>query len=204
MRADQILDRLIAHRKLWFQPHFLTRAQCRDWLTQLQFCPRERAEAEGISSNGTRRPEYARQSSLLHVSETLNLQMKTLLEPLAPALQAHFGVPLTRSEQLSFLHYAPGDQFKIHQDWADAPVYRDRQVSLILFLNDGEADLGPHYSGGRLSLFLPHPSQDPGKLLGVPVPAPAGMLLAFRSDLPHAVSPITAGERFSLVTWLAR
>jgi predicted 2-oxoglutarate/Fe(II)-dependent dioxygenase YbiX len=40
-----------------------------------------------------------------------------------------------------------------------------------------------------------------GENVGLPLAGEAGLLIAFPSHLVHSVSPVTAGERYTLVTW---
>jgi 2OG-Fe(II) oxygenase superfamily len=56
------------------------------------------------------------------------------------------------------------------------------------------------YSGGSL-VFYGLMGESSGKTVGLPLAGETGMLIAFPSDLVHAVSPVTAGERYTIVSW---
>lgn len=137
-----------------------------------------------------------------HVSD--RQMLKSRLEQASATLFQHFQIQASRQEQAQFLRYLPGDYFKAHRDWADQDIYRDRVLSLVLFLNDHSEPEG--FKGGRFSFLLPHPLHpaDSQRLLGVPIYPQTGLLIAFRPQLLHEVSPVTAGQRYTVVTWLSR
>jgi predicted 2-oxoglutarate/Fe(II)-dependent dioxygenase YbiX len=56
------------------------------------------------------------------------------------------------------------------------------------------------YNGGKLILYGLIPTPD-WEHYGFPVTAETGLLIAFRSDIFHEVTPVTAGERFTIVSW---
>lgn len=190
----QALDQLIQARLLLLVPDLLSPAACQTLLAKLAEYPAEAAAADAYQG------ESPRKTSLLQVPITLEQEAMSWFEPLSPQFKAHFGKVLTRHERPQFLRYSPGDHFRAHRDRSEAPVYRERALSLILFLNDHHSQ--PGFSGGRLSFLRQHPQQ-PELLQGVPLPPRQGMLAAFDPDLLHEVSAITAGLRYSLVTWLA-
>jgi predicted 2-oxoglutarate/Fe(II)-dependent dioxygenase YbiX len=124
-----------------------------------------------------------------------------------PSLEAHFGVKLTKCERPAFLYYTVGGLYMAHTDSSDEPGcpegVRNRQVTAILFLNEqANSDHAEGYHGGSLVIYTPDygvDSDDPGvRILGK-----AGSLVAFRSNLFHEIQPITAGERFSIITWFS-
>ncbi len=110
-------------------------------------------------------------------------------------LSEHFGVTLASFEEPQFLRYREGDYFVAHQD-GNTPIIRDdsrhRRVSVIVFLSKPS-----DYEGGALVFHgdyrQPH--------LRVAAPCEAGSLLAFPSALTHEVTPLTAGERYTIVSW---
>ncbi|MEZ0375172.1 MAG: 2OG-Fe(II) oxygenase [Candidatus Sericytochromatia bacterium] len=189
------LNALVQQRLLLLLPGWLDAGSCKELLRQLQSCPTSPAEAESYGASAP-----TRRTHMLDVSASIESGMVRRFEPLAAQLASHFGLAIGRNERPQFLKYSPGDFFSAHRDRIDAPVYRERQLSLVLFLNDHESE--PGFTGGRLSLFVKHP-QNPDKLMGVPIPPAAGLLMAFDSRLLHEVTPVTAGERFTVVTWLA-
>jgi hypothetical protein len=84
------------------------------------------------------------------------------------------------------LKYGPGEFYKEHSDSSPDNATRDRQLSLILFLNDD-------FEGGRLHFKRQKLSVEPT----------AGKLLLFPSyfDYAHEVEPVNSGFRYTVVTW---
>ena len=114
-------------------------------------------------------------------------------------VEPHYGVTVTRVEDCQLLKYEPGNFHAEHQDaWVKEPTRDgprwtrrlDRDLSVILYLND-PAD----YDGGEL--VFPR--------LRVSVRPDRGMAVAFPSDFrfPHAVTELTRGHRWAVVTWFA-
>lgn len=125
------------------------------------------------------------------------------LRDLQPELERHFGILLHGFRRPQYLVYRAGDFFHPHRDTRDdqesaAPETR-REVSVVVFVNGTTSAAGePAYEGGELSFFGLF-EQDRG--VGLPVSATPGLVVAFRSNLLHAVSRVTRGERYTLVTW---
>jgi SM-20-related protein len=132
-------------------------------------------------------------------SRELTARLDALQSPLAE----HFGTALSGHEGPSLLMYPAGGFYEPHTDGArgEALPLSHRRVSIVLFLNQMRDDPGPdEYSGGALTLY--GLVDDPAwRRFGFALDAPAGLLLAFRSDIVHEVTPVTAGNRFTLVDW---
>lgn len=93
------------------------------------------------------------------------------------------------AEQLQFTQYtAGGDHYDWHTDIGDG-VLSLRKLSVTIQLSDPET-----YQGGDLELRG-----------GVEVTAnrDRGNVTIFPSWMPHRVTPVTKGERFSLVVWIS-
>ena len=101
---------------------------------------------------------------------------------------AHFGFTLSRIFQLQLSDYAATESghFDWHTDRLVEPDGFERKLSFVLLLTDPTA-----FEGGDFEL------QDIGK-----VDLRRGTVLIFHSPLMHRVSPVTAGVRQSLVTWV--
>jgi len=114
-------------------------------------------------------------------------------------IEQHFGVSLSECEDPQFLRYRVGDFFVAHQDGNTGMLRLDserRLVSLVIFLSR-EAELpeaGAH-CGGSL-VFTNLRTGRKFHLAGKPA-----MLVAFRSETTHEVTPVTHGERYSIVSW---
>jgi predicted 2-oxoglutarate/Fe(II)-dependent dioxygenase YbiX len=70
-----------------------------------------------------------------------------------------------------------------------------------VFLNGSDAGEPAGYSGGSLTFYGLMDDGAGGESVGLPLAGELGLLVAFPSDLLHSVSPVTAGERYTLVTW---
>jgi SM-20-related protein len=112
-----------------------------------------------------------------------------------------FGVALSTCEDPQFLRYGPGDHFVAHQDGNTPLVYDDtrfRKVSVVIFLSPRSAEPSPGaYGGGDLVLYGPVSAPQAPRAVD---PEP-GMLVAFPSETTHEVTPVTHGERYTIVSW---
>jgi SM-20-related protein len=121
--------------------------------------------------------------------------MQRLIER-KPEIERHFDILLGECEEPQFLRYESGDFFVAHQDGNVsllADDSRHRRISVVLFLNDG-------YEGGALTLHGPYPDFN----VRHPVIGEPGTLVAFRSETTHEVTPVTDGERYTIVSWYRR
>ena len=125
----------------------------------------------------------------------------------APAVERHFAVELDGCERPQFLLYREGDFIRRHSDGAqeaDAPAWlRQRAVSAVMFLNDQRDDthVDGAFAGGALTFYGLLADDPRGQAIGLPIQGAAGLLVAFRTDLVHAVTPVISGERCTAVTW---
>lgn len=112
----------------------------------------------------------------------------------------HFGIELAGCEEPQFLRYREGDFFVAHQD-GNTGLTRlateARRVSAVIFLSrqTGRPEPGAH-TGGSLVFTDRRGSQPEFRLGGEP-----GTLVAFRAETTHEVTPLTHGERLSIVSW---
>jgi len=167
-------------------------------LRELQQSSGDAAIVYGASPAGSVN-EGVRKTTQLHPpSATRELVCRRLLE-VRDELERWFELRLADPEEPQFLRYDVGDYFVAHQD-GNTPLIRDstqsRRISVVIFLNSqSDDDAHPDsYSGGSLLLHgtFPHRSA---------VPAIPGLLVAFRSETTHEVTPLTRGRRFTIVTW---
>jgi SM-20-related protein len=114
---------------------------------------------------------------------------------------AHFAVRLSECEDPQFLRYQKGDFFVAHQDGNTGLLRLDterRLVSTVIFLSretDAPEAGAEVYCGGSL-VFTDLRDGAKFRLRGEP-----GTLIAFRSETTHEVTPVTHGERYSIVSW---
>ena len=127
------------------------------------------------------------------------------LEEVRPAVARHYGLTLTGQQTPQFLAYGQGDFYRPHRDNTserDASGSSfERRISAVLFLNPvGSAPDDRAYGGGRLTFYglLDDPRAES---VGLPLDAEPGLLITFRSNTVHGVSPVTHGRRFTAVSW---
>jgi SM-20-related protein len=146
-----------------------------------------------------------RRVRIVRVSEPFVALLRERLGALQLRAANHFGTALRRLQPLQFLAYGPGDFYHLHPDSsADpgaAPSVRARKISVIVFLNSvADRPASGVYGGGALTFsgLL----RDPRLAgIGVPLSGEPGLVVAFPSDLLHAVEPVTHGERYTIVSW---
>jgi len=114
----------------------------------------------------------------------------------------HFCVRLSECEDPQFLRYQEGDFFVAHQDGNTGLLRLDterRLVSTVMFLSrEAETASENVYCGGSLIFTDLRATPDRAKFH---VRAEPGTLIAFRSETTHEVTPVTHGERYSIVSW---
>jgi SM-20-related protein len=126
------------------------------------------------------------------------------LRGLMPDLEKHFNVELTDCESPHYLIYRPGDFFARHSDGGERGNNEDtrkRRVSAVIFLNrESREPTEETYGGGRLTFYgLLDGLQ--WERCGIPLSAEPGLLVAFRSETLHEVTPVSHGQRLSVVAW---
>lgn len=143
----------------------------------------------GASSVGVE--SFVRRTTKLEVPAETRASIVERFAAYLPEIAQHFGVDVTEVEEPQFLRYETGDFFVAHQD-GNTPLMRSkdsaRRVSLVLFVSD-RAD----YDGGELVFHVGNNRQVAA--------AEAGSLLAFVAETTHEVTPLTRGERFTIVSW---
>jgi SM-20-related protein len=136
--------------------------------------------------------------------ETVSFVKERLLE-VKPLLESHFAKVLSGCQDPVLLYYKKGDFFLPHYDKGNKPENpkdtRDREVSVVVFLNSEDDNPDENsYSGGSLRLYGLR--DDPlFKNHGFHIIGKTGMLLAFRSEILHEVTPVKEGERYTAVSW---
>ena len=121
------------------------------------------------------------------------------LQASMPDIAKHFDVRLSECEDPQFLRYETGAFFVAHQDGNTGLLRLDterRLVSTVIFLSrESESpQAGAHCGGSLVFTNL----RDISKFR---LHADPGTLIAFPSETTHEVTPVTHGERYSIVSW---
>lgn len=184
--------------KVVLQRGFLAPAYCKLLLERLSYC---RTTQSTISNaQGEEKivnPKRRATSRLWPGSRTVSPVKRALVEAM-PDLGDQLALSLNRMQALQFLRYGKGDFFGRHSDNSDDKAYsltiRQRRVTALLFLNGQLShDKVTGFEGGELIVY-----QRGRKRVIEPRP---GLLVAFRSELDHEVSPVKSGQRYSIATW---
>lgn len=185
-------------------PGFLTPEECAQW--------RSVAAATGgkeamilKGEKGVVAEDY-RKTLDVFVQDPVREALETKLQTLRPEMERYFEMELGRFDPVRCLLYRPGDFFRMHVDATpeekateEFAFLHQRRLTVLVYLNDPQHGTEP-YEGGTLSLFGLLGGVA-GKEFGFPVDVETGLLIVFRSTVPHEVSPVESGKRFSLVTW---
>jgi SM-20-related protein len=197
-------------------PAFLSELECvglraeMDSVAQVAGGVREtdRPDADSIDRAG-------RSARECQVSDDTTRSITQRICQVAPEIGAHFNEELAEYETPHFIVYTQGDFYRSHRDlYPDVvvpePIAR-RRVAVVIFLNDetdpnrrgerGGAMPMERYAGGTLRLCS-HEAPEFVSDHASNVPARRGVLVAFRADTWHEVTPITDGRRFTIVALL--
>jgi PKHD-type hydroxylase len=105
--------------------------------------------------------------------------------------EKYFNFDLTMLENLQFTYYSSKENgfYKGHVDALDWKIPHNRKLSLVVQLSSPD-----EYEGGELKLYN---SYEP-----TIIKREKGLIVTFPSYTLHEVSPITKGDRYSLVAWV--
>jgi predicted 2-oxoglutarate/Fe(II)-dependent dioxygenase YbiX len=196
---------LLQRLGLFVEKDFLSPARRSQLLIEMRSAPEAPVMVMSQSAELAIAPkidERKRITQQLTPSKSTEHFIRHRLNTLKSTLEQHFQLTFRGYQKPLFYRYSPGGFFSIHQDCSDSPeapdFLRDRRVSIVIFLNSMTEDLQANsYCGGALTFYgLMNDTR-----YGFPVANEAGMLVAFRSHLSHEVQRVTAGERYSIVSW---
>lgn len=187
---------------LFLQPEFFDAETCARILAEARSAPTTQAP---VYIEGSSNPihETVRKTTSLHLSaETISWVQQRLLQQRS-SLEHHFKLSLTDCEKPQFLAYRPGDFFVPHRDGNTDQLEFDhlriRKISIVIFLNRASTELeAGTFRGGALAFCRDGPPSAP---LTFPVWGETGLLIAFTADTLHEVTPVTGGERFTIISW---
>jgi SM-20-related protein len=147
-----------------------------------------------------------RRTDIADVSDETMELVAGPVDAIFPEIAHHYSVEAEGRQGLQFLVYKEGDFFGAHTDRTDsdtgAGFSKRRLVSVLIFLNDEAEEPAPMKYGGGTLTFYGLLGGGKGEKVGLPVVGEEGLLVAFKSDVTHAVTPVTHGERYTVVTWL--
>ena len=173
-------------------PGALEAARCAHLIAEMRTMAA--VETRPISPETMRRehdPEFVQSQTLVPTPCAHAAVTSVICERLS-TLEGFFDEPLELNSELHFLIYGPGGFIRPHCDVLDGEhvleKIRERLVVFTIFLNDD-------FEGGELAL-LPGFPRPP-----LVVDASPGTMVAFPSDLAHAVRTVTAGRRHSITGW---
>jgi predicted 2-oxoglutarate/Fe(II)-dependent dioxygenase YbiX len=187
-------------------PQFLTPTECERWRVVAD--AQGGKEARVYLDNSDHVNDEQRKTLEVNITNPIQSAIQERVNGLREQLETHFKFPLAKMDLMRCLVYRPGDFFRLHADAPDdcttatAVRYRSlalRRVTIVVFLNAPGSPLEP-YKGGGLSLYGLMGTQS-SESFGFPVDAESGLLIAFPSSMMHEVSVVTAGKRYTLVTW---
>jgi SM-20-related protein len=149
--------------------------------------------------------ESVRSTKHAEISAVPVSEVADRLLAMKPRLENHFDLALAGCEKPEFLVYNEGDFFLPHRDGDDNPskpeYIKKRRVSAVIFLNhDAQETEAESYRGGALT-FYGLIDDPPWGQCGFPLVSEVGLLIAFRSDIYHEVTPVTRGERYTIASW---
>jgi SM-20-related protein len=181
---------------LFVVKHFFEPPVCARLIAELRTIQGSASTVYGREPSGAVHPGTRKSLRLMPSSETVQLVMDRLWA-CKEAVEKHFGRILSECEDPQFLRYQEGDFFVAHQDGNTGMLRLDterRLVSTVIFLSQESESPAPdtHCGGSLVFSSLREKFR---------MPAEPGTLVAFRSETTHEVTPVTYGERYSIVSW---
>jgi len=162
-----------------------------------QWCERIRAAMDRgeatpaeVHADGFVEDRQVRRTLEVEVDSTTVAEVERSIASVCSPVARFFGIPLSGEEGPGFLRYLAGGFYRRHRDViVDAGEDFPRRISVVMFLTTA----GERCEGGALRIYQPDPFD---------IAPRAGTLVAFPSDVPHEVLPVTSGVRDVVVDWL--
>ena len=188
----------LAWPNLFTVKQFLEPGVCREIVAEMSAAQSDAATVYGRTTSGAVEQNIRKTLRLRPSVATIESIVRRLLV-LKDSIEKHFAVALSECEDPQFLRYREGDFFVAHQDGNTGMMQLDterRLVSTVLFLSrESDAPEAGAHCGGSL-LFSDYRTGSKFHMIGEP-----GMLVAFRAETTHEITPVTYGERYSIVSW---
>lgn len=180
---------------------FLAARECEEMIAELRSREGEAALVYGGKESRGSVDPHVRKVRRVVVSSPTRERVVERLRRTRQTLESHFALTLGECEEPQFLHYKTGDFFVAHQDGNTPLVYdqtRFRKISVVIFLSQQTVEPAAHgYGGGELVFHGGRASP----ALRLPVSPSRGALMAFRAETTHEVTPVTHGDRYTIVSW---
>src|SRR5678816_3421773 len=196
------ISRLITWYDLLLTPNFLDEATCRQLIEEAQAVGSDPASVYS-QGDGGQVNDRVRKAKRLKMGWTTTEFITQRLIDHKKTIEERFSIPLNKCEEPQFLSYDIGDFFVAHQDGNTGLIRlssdAERRESILSLIHpQSEEPVPGTYSGGwlKFSDYRAEPQYSE-----FPLPIEAGTLVAFRSERTHEVTPITRGERYSIVSW---
>lgn len=183
---------------LFVARQFLEPGVCREIVAEMSAAQGDAATVYGRTTSGAVEQNIRKTLRIRPSVATVETIVRSL-EALKDQVEKHFAVALNECEDPQFLHYREGDFFVAHQDGNTGMTLLEterRLVSTVLFLSrESDSPQTGAYCGGSL-VFSNLRTFEKVRVVGEP-----GMLVAFRAETTHEITPVTHGERYSIVSW---
>ncbi len=146
-----------------------------------------------------------RNTKILELNTKLSDDITKFLLNSKKEVGIHFNLSLSNCQEPQLLKYKKGDFFKKHVDRSEdedgAEFSRKRRISAVIFLNSQEETPQNNcYTGGSLVFYGLMKSGSSGDV-AIPLNGKKGLLVCFKSNIVHEVTPVTNGTRYTLVSW---
>lgn len=194
--------KLIKKYDLFLAPNFFDESTCRKIINETRSGVSGPATVYGQIESGAVDQRVRRASRVNPTEATIGYLKQRLLD-FKTTVEQHFQLSLVDCEEPQFVRYDIGDFFVAHQDGNTGLIRlksdAERKISIVIFLNRQTSEPMPDsYCGGSLR-FSDYRAEEQYKEFSLPVET--GLLVAFRAETTHEVTPVTAGERYSIVSW---
>ena len=203
IHSDTIeMSQLIERYQILVTPAFLNTLTREQLIQEMKGTETTPATVYG-SGNSDSINDRIRKASRLKLADATSAFVQHKLIDYQETIERHFSITLNDCEEPQFLRYDVGDFFVAHQDGNTGLIKltsdAERRVSVVLFVNQQSEGLDSGtYSGGSLKFSNYRERPEYREFF---LPADAGTLVAFRSELTHEVLPVTRGRRYSIVSW---
>lgn len=184
--------------ELFTVKQFLEPGVCREIVAEMSAAQSDAATVYGRTTSGAVEQNIRKTLRIRPSIATVDSIVRRL-SVLKDSIEKHFAVALSECEDPQFLRYREGDFFVAHQDGNTGMMQLDterRLVSTVLFLSrESDSPQASAHCGGSL-VFSDYRTGSKFHMIGEP-----GMLIAFRAETTHEITPVTHGERYSIVSW---